>query len=78
MTELNSKDRIELAMIFESPTYKSLKKWLENERLNIATKLLVWPAEDVKEIAKFQGQAEAFKNLHLELKKISDSLSKQK
>lgn len=78
MTELNSKDKIELATIYESSTYKSLKKWLETERLNIATKLLVWPAEDVKEIARFQGQAEALKNLHQVLKSISEKLSKEK
>jgi hypothetical protein len=78
MAELNSKDRIELATIYEAPTYKSLKKWLDNERLNIATKLIVWAPDDVVNIAKFQGQADALKNLHLELRKISTEVSKNK
>lgn len=70
MAELAPKDRAALAAIYESDDYKALKRWIENERFNIATKLLLWPASDSVEIARFQGQAHALKMLNLELKNI--------
>ena len=76
MAELSSKDKLELAFIYELNEYRSLKKLLTNERLNISTKLLLIPADDVKTIADMQGQAKAFKYLNLLLKNISKETHK--
>lgn len=75
--ELNPKDKEALATLYDHPSYLSLRKYLENERFNISTKLLLVPATDVAQIARFQGQAAALKELHLQIKKIHSELSKE-
>jgi len=75
--ELGPKDKEALATLYDHPSYMALRRYLENERFNISTKLLLVPATDVAQIAKFQGQAEALKLLHLELKRIHAELSKE-
>lgn len=76
MAELSSKDKLELAFIYELNEYRSLKKLLQNERLNISTKLLVVPADNAILIANLQGQASALKQLNLLLKDISKETNK--
>lgn len=70
MAELGKKDKEALAYLYELEQYTSLKKFLEIERVNIATKLLLVDPNDVSSVAKFQGAASALKQLHLEIKQI--------
>lgn len=76
MSELGKKDKQDLAYIYELDQYGSFKKFLESERVNIATKLLLVDPTDVASVAKFQGAAAALKQLHLELKQIHKQSTK--
>lgn len=76
MADLSKKDKEALAYLYEIDQYNSFKKFLENERVNIATKLLLVDPNDVVSVAKFQGAAAALKQLHLELKQIHKESSK--
>jgi len=77
MSEQKSKQRLQLATLYDYPEYKALKAFMENERIEIAKKLIIWPADDVKGIATLQGQASALKELHRELKQINAEISKE-
>ncbi len=77
MAELSSKVRQELATLYDRPEYKSFRAFLENERVEIAKKLVIWPADDTVGIAKLQGQAEACKAIHRQLKDIHTQMSKE-
>lgn len=78
MIGLSNKDKLELAQFYDYPEYKTFKKWLDNERLDIAKDLLTWPAADVVGVSRLQGRAEALKTINLEIKRISIWGSQQK
>ena len=65
---LSTKERELLARLYESELYAPLKKLLELERNNIASKLLEIPSDDVINISKQQGRAANCKELNLTLK----------
>jgi hypothetical protein len=77
MSELKPNIRQDLATLYDRPEYKALKFLLEDERVEIAKKLIIWPADDTIGIAKLQGQAEALKQLHRQLKDIHAQISKE-
>ncbi len=58
---LTDKDKMELADIYDSPSYKYLKKLLDVERLELAKDCLVNPPE---RLLYLQGKAQAYKDLH--------------
>ena len=68
--QLGPKHKALLADMYETDAYEALKKLLEAERLNIATKLLQVPSADSVTIARMQGQAEMCKQLHLNLQNL--------
>lgn len=67
--QLTPKKRELLARLYDSELYPVLKELLELERLNIATKLIDVPANDVITISKHQGRADFAKQLNLGLKR---------
>lgn len=63
--QLTTEERKALALWYDTSTYKIVKKLLEIERLNTATKLLLLnPTTDGHFISKHQGRAEMCKDLH--------------
>jgi len=72
--ELSSKEKEALALLFEMDEYKALKRLMQHERYNIATKLLSIPADQTVVIAHMQGQAHALKELHQMLRKIHEKI----
>lgn len=68
--DLSPKEKEALAFIFDLPQYRIFKKYLENERFNIATKTLTLDPQEMTEMARLQGQAQALKLLHQRLKQI--------
>ena len=74
--ELTPKDKDALAYIFDLPQYPVLKKYMENERFNIATKLLLLDPNATAAIAHLQGQAAVLKLLHQRLREIHKTQDK--
>ena len=74
MKDLTSKDNEDLATLYDLPVYKALKRLMEVERFNIASKLLVWDSKDSTGLAFQQGQAHALKQINLKLKEIHKKL----
>lgn len=68
LDQLSETERETLARLYDSELYKPLKKLLEIERLNIATKLVDIDPSDSINIAKQQGRAANCKELNLILK----------
>lgn len=68
MAELGKKDKEALAHLYETEQYFSFKKFLDIECTNIGKRLLLAPAADAVVISRLQGQADAMKQLHLQLK----------
>jgi hypothetical protein len=67
--QLTTQERQALALFYDTPAFRALKRLLELERLNTATKLLLLdPNTDSHFISKHQGRAEAFKDLNLLIK----------
>lgn len=67
--QLTTQERTALALWYDSQTYKALRKLLELERANTATKLLLLnPNTEHHFISKHQGRAEMCKDLHQLLK----------
>lgn len=66
---LNTQERKALALWYDTESYRALKKLLELERNNIATKLVDIDPTDVVSISRQQGRADALKQMHLTFKK---------
>ncbi len=75
--KLSEKEKELLASLFGGQSYAALKKLLETERVNTATKLLDVAADDVVSIARHQGRADFAKQLHITLKKNHQRMSKE-
>lgn len=67
---LTKKEKDILAHFYGTEQHAVLKKLFEAERLNVATKLVDVPANDVVTIARLQGQAENCKQFYLGIKKF--------
>lgn len=65
---LSVKERTALALWYDTESYKALKHLLQEERLNICTKLLDVAPDDTAVIGRHQGRADGLKQLHLVLK----------
>lgn len=64
--QLTTQERTALALFYDTPAYKAIKRLLELERLNIATKLLLLnPSIEGHFISKHQGRAEMAKDINL-------------
>lgn len=67
--KLSAKDKLQLVALYESQGYSSLKKLIDQTRINIAKNCLA--TSTCHEDTKFmQGQAFALKSLHSELKEL--------
>lgn len=71
--QLSQKEREALVHLYGTDSYQALKKLLEIERINIATKCL--EAKDFEQVKFLHGQEVALKELNLLLK---DLYKKQK
>lgn len=79
MTGLTSKDKEDLALLYERPEFRALKKWSDIKKLKCAEELLKVPMGtqgSSERIAMLQGQAYAHEIMFLELKKIHKDLDK--
>ncbi len=74
--KMSQNDKELLAGLYTSSYYVPLKKLLEVERSNTATKLLDVPPDDVVTIARHQGGAYMLKQLNLMLRDNSKKISK--
>lgn len=72
----NVKERLIISDFFESETYQVIRKYyIEGERLEIAIRALQAPSW---EQSKFlQGQADALKQLHLQIREINKQEKKK-
>jgi hypothetical protein len=74
-------DREALARLYDTPAYEALKRLLNAERLNTATKLVDIDPTDVVAIARHQGRADNCKRLHQTLRanyRAQNALEKRK
>lgn len=79
MAELNSKDKVELALLYERPEFKSLAKWNAIKRQVFAEQLLkvdMGSAGSSERAAFLQGQAYAHEFMLMEIKKIHKQQTK--
>lgn len=80
MAGLTSKNKEELAYIYELDEFRSFKKLCSNKRANLATKILgLDPSQPdfPTQAAMLQGQYYALEYLLLEMKKLSKNQSKE-
>lgn len=73
--QLSGAERKALAHLYDTPAYSALKKLLEFERLNSATKCL--SAGSFEEVKYLQGQESALKGLHLTIKQLHKESDKE-
>jgi hypothetical protein len=67
--QLTTSERTALALFYDTPAFRALRRLLELERLNTATKLLLLnPSVDGHYISKHQGRAEMCKDLNTLIK----------
>jgi len=77
IAELSVGERKALALWYDTVSYKAFKKLMELERVNLATKLVEVLPTDIVTISKHQGRADAYKQLHLVLKKNYKDANKE-
>lgn len=65
--ELLQSEREVLANWYDTPSYLALKKLLNLERVNIASKLVDIDPTQIVAVARHQGRADVCKQLHLTL-----------
>lgn len=74
--QLTKKEKDALAHTYDTDGYKAIKRVLELERLNAASKLIDVPANEIAVVARIQGQAEMCKSLHIGIKKFYKEYNK--
>ena len=68
---LTSDNQALLSELFESQYYPALKKLFDQERRKRAESLVGLDANNIAVIANVQGQASAYKQIHMQLKSIN-------
>jgi hypothetical protein len=79
MAGLSRKDKEDLALIYELPEFKALKRWNDVKRLKSMESVMKVNMQDERaetRVAFLQGQAYAHELMLLELKKIHKEVAK--
>lgn len=80
MTELSSKDKQALALLYEFNEYKALVKWSELKRLTVAAQILkvdMSQPGSPERVSFLQGEAYAHEYMLKEVKKIHKDNTKE-